>query len=182
MFRIRLWIILWLSVGFVGLISSEINLNCQYYKYSKNYACQVFGENILDESQEISFSGEHLSEKSDDSVTMLAFYETDMYYMPTNLFSKFNKIQKFQCDLCSMKKIEKANFKQAGNLKSLQLRVGNIETLENDLFYFCDKLENIELQANQISKIEEKTFSGLRNLKGLYLNHNYIENLKKSNF
>jgi Leucine-rich repeat (LRR) protein len=182
MFRILLWIILWLSVGFVDLISSEINLNCYYFEYIEYYACQVFGKSMLNESEEISFSGVHLSGKSDDSVTMLAFYETTMYYMPTNLFSKFNNIQKFHCDRCSVKKIEKANFKQAGNLKNLKLPVGSIETLENDLFYFCDKLENIELQANHISKIEEKSLSGLRNLKSLFLNHNHIESLKKGTF
>jgi Leucine-rich repeat (LRR) protein len=182
MFRIRLWIILWLSVGFVGLISSEMNMKCDYYQYRDYYACQVFGEMILNESQEISFSGDHLSGKSDGSVTMLAFYQTRMHYMPTNLFSKFKKIRWFQCDGCSMKKIEKANFKQAGNLKTLRLRVGGIETLENDLFYFCDKLENIELQGNDIGKIEEKAFSGLKDLKGLFLQNNHIESLKKGTF
>jgi Leucine-rich repeat (LRR) protein len=179
MFRIRLWITLWLSVGFAGLISSEMNLKCHYFQYGDHYACQVFGENILDENQEISFSGDHLSGKSDDSVTMLAFYQTTMYYMPTNLFSKFSKIQNFQCDSCWVKKIEKSNFKQAGNLKTLKLLYESIETLPNDLFYFCDKLESIGLQANDINKIEEKAFSGLRNLKEIYLNHNLIENLKK---
>jgi Leucine-rich repeat (LRR) protein len=182
MFRILLWIILWLSVGFAGLISSEMNMNCHYYQYSENYACQVFGEKILNKNQEISFSGDHLSGKTDNSVTKLAFYETWMYYMPTNLFSKFSKIQYFQCDGCNVKKIEKADFKQVGDLKTLKLRVGSILTLPNDLFYFCDKLESVELQANHISKIEEKAFSGLRNLKEIYLNHNFIDNLKKGTF
>jgi Leucine-rich repeat (LRR) protein len=182
MFGDRLWIFSIFSVGFVGLIHCETNLKCNYYQYAESYACQIFAQKILNESETISYSGNHLRGKSDDSVTMLAFYQSTINYIPTNLFSKFHNLQKFDCQVCHPKKIEKNDFKNAGNLRILRLRTGYIQILQNDTFYYCHELELIVLESFEISEIELKAFGGLRHLKELYLQHNRIKTLTPGTF
>jgi hypothetical protein len=178
MFGARLWIFLMLSVAFAGLVHGKKNLKCNYYKYKLNYACQLFGKTIQNEHEVVSFSGDHLREFDDNSVTMLAFYQSTVHYIPTDLFSKFNNLRWFECDGCYLRKIEKNDFKNAGNLKLLRLRSGNLELLQNGTFFYSDELESLALQSNIISEIELKAFAGLRHLKDLFLHHNRIESLK----
>jgi hypothetical protein len=163
-------------------ILCEIDLKCNFFTYSNHYECQVFGRRIYNESETVTFSGAHLTGYYDNSVTMLAFYQTLMYYIPKNLFSKFTELTRLECDLCYLKKIEKSDFQNAGNLIHLGLRIGLIKTLQNNLFDYCDKLETINLIANKIENVEEKAFSGLKKLKELYLHHNFIADLKLGTF
>jgi Leucine-rich repeat (LRR) protein len=182
MFGARLWISLIFSVAFAGLVHCKTNLKCNYYQYEKNYACQVFGEKIQNEHEVVSFSGDHLRRKNDNSVSKLAFYQSTIQYIPTNLFSKFNNMQRFECEACYLKKIQRMDFKNAGKLKTLRLRTGSIGKLQNETFYYCHDLESLNLQANMISEIELKAFKGLRHLKELHLQNNIIRSVTPGMF
>jgi hypothetical protein len=182
MFKIRLSILLMFSTVFIGSINCETNSKCKYLQNKEYYECQVSGQNIRKEHETILFSGDHLKENDDDSVNKLAFSKSTINYIPTNLFAKFNNLKWFECDACYLKKIEKADFKNAGNLEILRLKFGEIEKIQNDTFYYCPELKNLGLRSNIISRIELNAFAGLRRLEVLFLNHNHIENLTPGTF
>jgi hypothetical protein len=182
MFGDRLWIFLIFSVALIGSVYCETNLRCNYFEYETNYACQVFGEDIQNEHEVVSFSGDHLRGKNDNSVTMLAFYQSEVQYIPINLFSKFNNLRWFECEACSLKKIENIDFKNARNLRILLLRTGSIGKLQNYTFYYCQELELIALESFEISDIEVNAFRRLRYLKELHLHNNVIGSVTPGTF
>jgi hypothetical protein len=177
MFGARLWIFLMLSADFIGSMYCEIELTCNYHQYDEGYACQVFGEDIESETETVSFSGDHLEENDDDSVTMLAFYQCEVKYIPANLFSNFDNIQWFECDGCNLIKIGQKDFENVGKLKTLKLQSGDISKIQNETFHYCPGLESLNLHANDITEIELNAFAGLKKLEKLYLFKNRIQSL-----
>jgi hypothetical protein len=160
------------------LVLGNVNLTCEFYQYGSYYACQVFGAKFPTENEIVKFSGYHLhDDQDDDLVTMLAFYQSSVNYIPANLFAQFKNLKFLSCDSCFLKKIEQSSFKDADNMEVFVSKIGNLKVLENDLFLHSKKLKIVEMPGNLIMALQEKAFGGLSNLLQLKLFHNLISDL-----
>jgi Leucine-rich repeat (LRR) protein len=154
---------------------SNANLTCTFQQVGKSYACALFDQHIANQNVTVELSGIHnIDGMNDINVTMIIGYETAIFYIPNNLFTKFSNLNRFHCDDCYMLEIKKWNFKGAENLKDLSLKTGLISVVEDDVFRHCKKLEELSLKANRIVKVERKAFRALENLKVLDLSNNYM--------
>lgn len=180
---LNLWILVYFLFHPGGILCVK-DLQCDFYQFTEYYACHLFGvnKNIENKNESIKFTGNHLNGNSDNSVTLLAFHETLVNFIPSNLFTQFPNLQRFQCDVCRLREIKEADFVSATKLEYFWSRIGNIEVLGNLTFQHCESLQYISLPGHKISIIEKSAFKGLKKLKELHLWHNLIKEIHQETF
>lgn len=73
-------------------------------------------------------------------------------------------------------------FKNAKNLKVLNLISNNIKNVRKFTFAEANNLKQINLKFNRITDVEEYAFGGLAELQVLHLSYNHLKYLKKNAF
>lgn len=161
---------------------NALNIECRFHKYSNYYACETFANFIRTENETLKFCGDHYRGLSDTNVDLFSFYESNISYLPENMFYIFPNIKKLHCNACMLRALSQCSFKNARKLKYFYARRGNIEKLSENTFIYSPNIEDLRLDAHMIEVIEENAFNGLKNLKILDLYHNFIKIIDETSF
>lgn len=101
---------------------------------------------------------------------------------PEDIFQIYKNVDHLIIEKQKIERLEPLAFRNAGNLKILNLGYSRIKELENDTFTGAKKLEEIFLWGNEISYVDENAFRGLTNLRILELDKNKIVELRSKTF
>lgn len=107
-----------------------------------------------------------------DSITSLQIKEIDC--LVNDLFSVYKNVNRFYCAMCT-RRITPTTFKNATELKVIEIIGNKLGILENYIFMDCKKLKVLDLQMNRIEYIEENAFYGLQHIEKIWLNYNRIK-------
>jgi hypothetical protein len=80
-------------------------------------------------------------------------------FLPENLDKKFENVTVYYAMRCSIKKIEKSNFKGVLEMRFLNLHRNKIDMIENDAFLDNLLLQQIDLSHNEIKYVEDFHYS-----------------------
>lgn len=103
------------------------------------------------------------------------------YLIPYGIFQFFKKLENLQWST-GVLAISKDTFKDADELKKLNLDDNQIQTLPSNVFENAKHLQDIQLSRNNINLIEDDAFSGLTHLQSLLLNQNSLTIIKANTF
>lgn len=103
-------------------------------------------------------------------------------FLPQNLHRFFPSLVAIQVFNCSLKRLDESNFKQLGNLRTLNLLFNKIETIPSDSFRDLESLEFLYIGFNRIQVLGATVFASLKNLRGLFLSDNEIQLLHSKIF
>lgn len=101
---------------------------------------------------------------------------------PEDIFHIYKNVDHLIIEKQKIDRLEPLAFRNAGNLKVLNLGYSRIKELENDTFAGARKLEEVFLWGNEISYVDENAFRGLTNLRILELDKNKIVELRSKTF
>lgn len=147
------------------------------------FICGVATANLINENDTVTFNAASCS---------MALYVEAIYFgtgsgsakfIPNSVFTTFPKLRVFVYNGGQSLDILKPEyFRNATNLKVLDIEKNDIENLGANLFVHAANLELIDLSNNKIANIHKLTFDGLYKLERLYLNNNPISNLHPDTF
>lgn len=117
------------------------------------------------------------------NATILGFENCNLTSIPKSIFKTFPNLKMFivgsYSDLTDLKS---QNFKNANNLKSLDIQGTMISKLEEKVFEKATNLESINLKNNAITSVDVFAFYGLSKLQIIYLGGNDIKELQPMTF
>lgn len=131
-----------------------MEVNC-VFKVDENllgYRLIVTDCKITDPADRIAFfKGEHWTEKSNDDVRSLEFFNTVVRYFPKDLLRFFPHVPRIEITNCGLKQISRQDLNGLEHLEVLQLVNCNLKTLPDDLFTNMPKLRYIDFRDNPIT-------------------------------
>lgn len=161
----------------VSKTERNFNLICLFSHYL-HYTCNVKDLRIINENSKIeNIIGTHINLQSDSNVTRLKIENSNMFYLPINIFKKFQNLVAIQFKNTNLEHLFKGNFIGASKLKELIINGNKIKSLDDNIFEGTQGLESINLNSNKIEKLSPNTFERLENLKHLLMMNNLIEEL-----
>lgn len=131
-----------------------------------------------------SFTGSHLSEKTDQDVEIIVFFNGTMFFIPSGVGRMFKNVKEFIVypDL-STKRLGPSHFQSLENLIDLWIANNEITILDYDSLKDLKQLKNFTLQDN--NKLEILPRNLFRNnllLESVYLNRNSLKTIDESTF
>ena len=141
------------------------------------YKCEIKNINITIEEGSISTNSlEHSEGKTDNDVNFFSYDKNcTIKIIPNSIFQKFPNLEWFLIEPgCDYENLTPNSFKNAKNLKTIDIAQNNIEEIGSGIFVEAPNLEIIILQKNKIRMIHNKAFEGLSKLKFMTLDDNQI--------
>lgn len=114
--------------------------------------------------------------------TELLFDNCTLSSIPKGIFKAFPNLKTMYTWNAGIEKVSKNDFRNAINLRVIDLSHNRISYLLDSTFFWAIDLEFIDLSQNQLNKIEKNAFHGLISLKILHLQNNYIEDIAPGTF
>lgn len=104
-------------------------------------------------------------------------------YLPTNLFSTFNKVESVHMTNIDLLRIMRGDFQSGIDLNEISIRSQNqLTQLEAFAFEGADNVKILRLDSNKINRVDPSAFSSLQKLETLDLSHNQITNMDRNIF
>lgn len=129
------------------------------------YTCQVTSASITQsDSRTIqSFSGNHLTGKSNDDVVAVWFKKTVVQFFPQGLHRIFPNLISVRIDNCELKEITRDDLTGLQNLEMIYLANNQLTTLPSNLFQNMPKLKKIDFHINNLEFLSSKLMRPLMN-------------------
>lgn len=137
------------------------------------YTCCLYKKEI---GHEKAFSGQHLTDKTDDDVRGVAFSHCKFASFPRGISESFPNVNHITINE-GLQEISKEDLAEFKNLKFLDLQGCRLVNLSSDLFENSSKLEVIYFSHNKILSIGENLLEPLENLKYIDFTGNPAINL-----
>lgn len=124
------------------------------------------------------------SQKSNQDIVWLMFWDQNTKYMPFDIFTHFNKVQTLEIMMPFQDMASPVNghFHNAKNLLFVFINNQDFRNMGSNVFFGATQVTWIYLENNQIETIDESTFRDLVNLKKLSLKSNLLKALPNSSF
>lgn len=119
-----------------------------------------------------------LSNSVNENVTeLLMNHKKKIHYLPQEASVAFPNIHAINAYGCSVKSLNKLNFKGLTKLGSVHLDKNQIETIDENSFDDTVDLGNLYLNDNKLIDLPSKVFEKLEYLDGLYVKNNQLRSL-----
>lgn len=144
------------------------------------YTCTISNTTITSEPVTTKTSN---NRNSNQKVTAVQYSAgSDLKFIPNSLFITFTSLQFFIMAFVNLKSLKQDFFKNANNLKGIQINGNPFTFLEENLFVKAPRLEGINLGGNEITFIHKLAFNGLLKLQWIELHSNKITSLSPWTF
>lgn len=114
--------------------------------------------------------------------TEMLFDSCRMHSLPAQLFTAFPNIKTLYTWNSGLTIVSKTDFRNALELKELDLSQNQIGALDDSTFFWAIDLDSINLAHNQIDRLEKLTFHGLIRLRTLNIANNQLRRLAPGTF
>lgn len=130
---------------------------------------------MIDDVRVLSIYGEHNGTMSNDDVMVFSNVFTKTHYLPNGLGKMFPRLQRFYVASSRLKFIARKNFIGLNQLKSLDLRFNELESIPSDAFLDLFNLEVLTISGNLIKKLPLNAFVSLMDLRYFDASDNEIK-------
>lgn len=148
-----------------------INFNCTQEEIY--YNCKAENLVIYESDKNLNF----LMENTTKPPKAITFEASKMFFIPPEIFHKFNFTREFIARNVSLQEIYVETFADARNLRYLILPFNRLKILVENSFANLNELQTLKLQHNHIETLFPRTFYGLNELRSLVLSFNKVKNL-----
>lgn len=146
------------------------------------YTCVIENQTVADNSI-VKFNIDAIETgKTYDDVNCVEFFNSEIDFLPEEIFSTFNAISRIILMNNGFKLWRKGYLKGGTNLIAFVIADNLLKVLEDDSFESSPNLQILALYDNKINDIEADAFKGLRDLRILQLNQNELEYLNENLF
>lgn len=146
------------------------------------YTCTVENQKVFDNSI-VKFNIDDIEKgKSYNDVDCVEFFESEIDFLPEEIFSTFNFVSRIIFMNNNFKQWQGAHLKGGKNLIAFVIADNSLESLENFSFKHSPKLQILALYNNSLVDIFPKAFNGLKDLKTLQLSDNKLNYLHENVF
>lgn len=114
--------------------------------------------------------------------TELVFDKCTLSSIPQGLFKAFPHLKTVYTWNSGMKTVSKSDFRDAAELRVIDMSKNQIEIVEHSTFFKAIDLEFIDLSENKIVVVEMNAFHGLIHLRTLHLQTNLIDEIVPGTF
>ena len=161
-----------------------VKIECNFAVSGGDYICQLYSIQVDDaEVREIVIGGNHLEGRSDDDVTFIMLFNSEVPSILKQTFETFKRLENLIVHDGGLKRIQRESFLSARNLQRLTITSNKqLKTIPANAFREASKLTHLTLGGNQIETISLVAFSGLRSLRFLFLGQNKISFLPINTF
>jgi len=170
-----------LFVAGLGSISAqEIVLSCTFQTTGITlYGCYLDHIEVLDPSITVTFTGDHLADRSDSDVNYVRIRDSDTPFMIQQIFTTFNNIVRLEIYNSNLQSI---SIPASVQLNWLALGANNISSIESGSINNQTQLGYFNLANNNIEHIDENAFEGLINVDSFVMNNNRIREIAPRTF
>jgi len=151
-----------------------MEINCTYAKCDEFYHCLVTDWQQIPENQELNFTGQHESGKTNMDVLYVEFRYCLVTKVPQGLTKIFPNLEVLEICDSKLKNICKNDLIEYKNLKQFRCEYNEVEFLPGDLFEGFENLEFINFYYNKLNFIEPNILDGLEKLKYVDFRTNII--------
>lgn len=130
------------------------------------YTCQVTEASLTQSDNRTiqSFSGNHLTGKTNNDVTAVWFKKTEATFFPRGLHRIFPNLISVRIENCGLKEITCDDLKGLQNLEVIYLANNQLTTLPSNLFQNMPKLKKIDFHINNLEFLSSKLMRPLNAL------------------
>lgn len=162
------------------MLPQNVTINCQFLvSVYDQYACALFGIEVLDPSQGVIIGGQHIGNRTNDDVEFVWIFTSNTPFMIPEIFTTFPNIIELDIDFSNLQSIK---IPDTVRLMWLDLFGNNIARIESDSIRNQTELLECFLSYNNIQEIDEGAFEGLSELIYLELFINDIEYIEPRTF
>jgi hypothetical protein len=153
----------------------NITLNCTFsVNWITDYVCRLTDIEVLDPSQQIIFTGEHVGNRTNEDVTVVEIRNSNTPFMIPQIFTTFPSIIELDIQFSNLQSI---NIPDSVQLESLILSHNNISRINNGTFRAQNRLRVFNAIEAGIHVIEDDAFVGLESLTALVFIRNNVSEL-----
>lgn len=171
---------LFVSILFALAQAQDFTINCNFFKTSNGYTCQINESGIYDnEKSDIRIGGQHLDGLTNDDVLVVLITNSSVPFVITEVFTTFPNLYFLSIMKDSrLARIQTGAFRNASNLEFVFISgLSELKSIEANAFKGGSKIMSLDLILNKIETIHETAFDGLVALRFLYLDGNQITHL-----
>lgn len=161
--------------GSTAAISSSIEVHCSELRSDD---CTIDEFLNITSSSTLNFVQ---AERWNETIHVRNRQGSGAYLLPRGIFQNFRKLEKLEWST-GLLSVNKDSFKDADQLKILNLDDNQIQTLTENVFEHSRSLQEVHLSKNNINLIEDSAFSGLSELQYISLNQNSLTLIKNNTF
>lgn len=165
---------------FGSVLSQDLTLDCQFTVSVYNeYACILSGIDVPDPSQNVTFGGNHVENRTNEDVEVVIIFFSNTPFIIPEIFTTFPNINELDIEFSGLESINIPN-----NTKLIWLDIfGNeVTSVESDSLKTQPELTFCFLSYNYISAIAEDAFEGISNAILLEIIENEIEQIEPETF
>lgn len=146
-----------LFLGALSSASSQVVLNCNFTLFVFNeYGCVLNGITVLDPSASVSFTGQHIGDRTNEDVEIVEIVNSYTPFIIPQIFSTFQNLIELEVRNGGLQSISLPD--ESNRLQYLTLLGNNISRIENGTFRNHSNLAVISLNSNLIQEVEEAAF------------------------
>lgn len=185
--------------GVVGEALINVVMKCDYdisdsTETTKSfYGCWLYDVDIQGNNvRAVTFTGSHLSEKTNDDIELLHFVNGTMFFLPNGIGYNFENVKHLiigsdtdsnpNPNPLGTKRIRRSDFQNMENVVELSFVRNNIETINEDSLWDLSNLQIMQFVNNKLKVLSELTFIKNGNLKEIYMNGNQLNFLPANVF
>jgi Leucine-rich repeat (LRR) protein len=147
------------------------------------YTCESYNMKVmLDDMKVLSIYGDHNESMSNNDVMVFTNMFTKTNFLPNGLAEMFPKLERFYVASSRLKHVFRKNFIGFKNLKHLDLRYNDIESIPDDAFIDLFNLEVLTLSGNSIKKLPSNAFVSMMELRYFDASDNEISEFNDEMF
>lgn len=161
----------------IAVAEGESEPNYWVCHFRGNYKCNLMNKALRQETN-LKILGDHYPLKADGDVLELNFIESELSYVPSEIFQTFENLEKLNLHGVRLKNFNvnsTFSFQNASKLEILDAGDNELTALYANDFAGANRLRELNLDNGNIKNVSEDAFNGLQKLKILNLNNNKIK-------
>lgn len=152
-------------------MSSQNVLNCTFIVYFGDYGCQLSGIEVLEREANVTFIGEHLTNRTNADVEVVWISGSNTPHIIQQIFTTFPNINELEVLNSNLQQID---IPPTAQLQSIDFAGNQIPRITNGTFVNQTRLTFLGLRNNSIEFLDVNAFEGLSQLNHLQLINNRI--------
>ena len=142
--------------------SQNINLICAFTMNGLGeYVCTIRESEVLDQTANVVFTGEHLDERSDQDVVYVRILSSNTPFIINQIFTTFPNVVKLEVESSNLQSVR---LPENADLEWIVFWGNNISRIDADSFTNQRRLESLRLTNNGIKELDEDAFQDLESL------------------
>lgn len=150
-------------------------IRCNFVEIEDDYYCLLFEIEVTDPNVNLTITGEHSANFTDDDVNSLQIQGSSTPFLIPEIFTTFRNLKNLFISFSMLETISR--IPDTVQLHHILLIGNNISRIENNTFETQSELRNLEIVLSSVMQVEEDAFVGLESLQVFALVTNQVSEL-----